>query len=1316
MKRQGMRNGLWIMGLLLSLLILAPGPLPALADDPDGNMTTVIPPGQTESPDPPGGAADPAVDADWWSTVQEQIEQAEYAVTWQEQTYLPELPAAYQAPNRAHNLRTYFAPDGLTLIPRTWTQEADIPPWRLGMALGGCGRTGERPGGDLPKSQPAELVTGEATGEANRIEYRRGDLIESYRNDENGLEQDLTFLSAPVPEEGLLRLDLAVTGGLAPRLAEDATADGLTASAIDFGDGEHEPVLRYSVVAASDASGRTLSAWLALENPPNSEDDAQLQGTTLSLVVDDTGAAYPITVSLTLMGLPPTYDWWVTYTQDEAQFGYAVATAGDVNQDGYSDVIVGAPYFDGGQVDEGLAMVFHGSAAGLDEGSSWYKESDQPGARFGFSVATAGDVDGDGDTEVIVGAPDYDHGETDEGGAWVYYGSPGGLSLAPGEFYQGTQAGAACGISVATAGDVNGDGYADVIVGASLRSDNLAEEGYALVYYGSASGLSNGFNWHAEGEQSGASLGRSVATAGDVNGDGYADVIVGADRYDDPSEDEGEVFVWYGSEDGPNGGLDGTPANANWSAQIDSEAARFGWSVSSAGDVNGDGYADVIVGAPYYGNGQANEGAARLYLGSATGLNTPWDNHDEGNQDGAHFGQSVATAGDVNGDGYADVIVGAPYYANGESQEGRAWVWHGSADGISAAHDWMAEGNADEAWYGYSVATAGDVNGDGYSDVIVGAPGRNSHGGSTFAYYGAAASLDDTAGWTKVSNLENAHFGHSVASAGDVNADGYGDVIVGAPQWDGGQAFEGSAWVYIGHPSGLTTTPIWHKQGDQTGAQFGWSVGSAGDVNGDGYEEVIVGAPTYDYGEEDEGMVWVYLGSASGPDSAPAWYKDSDQVDAQFGYAVGTAGDVNGDGYADVVVGAPYYNHPEADEGGAWIYEGSASGLHVAPDWHGQCDQAGANFGASLGTAGDVNGDGYSDLIVGAPFWDNGQNNEGGVWVYLGSPRGMSQTYRWRQDGDLIGANYGAAVGAAGDVNGDGFADIIVGAPRWNNGQENEGKAFVYHSSGTSLYLTPSWTKESDQSGAMFGGSVGSAGDVNGDGFADIIVGAYLWTAGQTNEGGAWVYHGSAAGVHVVPDWHAEGEQTSAHFGTSVATAGDVNGDAYADVIIGVPWYESAHSQEGEALIFYGNGGKSLALRLHQEASSGRKLARLGRLLAGEDLWLGSFVAYPFGRTKYRWEIETKPLRVVFDGHDTYIHGGEWMNSLPGSFVGLLGGYELSPGTPYHWRLRLRYNPATTPFMPASRWVTIPWNGWNEEDFRTSGSPVRLPLVLRNSD
>ncbi len=241
-----------------------------------------------------------------------------------------------------------------------------------------------------------------------------------------------------------------------------------------------------------------------------------------------------------------------------------------------------------------------------------------------------------------------------------------------------------------------------------------------------------------------------------------------------------------------------------------------------------------------------------------------------------------------------------------------------------------------------------------------------------------------------------------------------------------------------------------------------------------------------------------------------------------------------------------------------------------------------------------------------------------------------------------------AAVGTAGDVNGDGCSDIIVGAPLWNGGLDSEGKAFVYHSSGASLYLTPAWTKESDQAAAHFGCSVGTAGDVNGDGYADVIVGAKWWNGALANEGSAWVYYGSATGVHVAPDWHAGGGQEYAEFGTSVATAGDVNGDGYADVIVGAPRYDEAFSQEGQASVFYGNGGKGSSLALLQLAQY-RNIAHLG-LTDGDSFRLRIFYRSPFGRGESAHEIEAKPLGVVYDGQ-AYLHP-RWAVVQPGSWSG----------------------------------------------------------------
>ncbi len=231
------------------------------------------------------------------------------------------------------------------------------------------------------------------------------------------------------------------------------------------------------------------------------------------------------------------------------------------------------------------------------------------------------------------------------------------------------------GESVSGVGDVNGDGFADVIVGASgcWNGQDEWDEGAVYLFQGSASGLSGtdpaGAAALLESNQADAHLGSSVAGVGDVDGDGYADVIVGAPSFDNGEETEGAAFLFLGSSVGLQGSDPSTAASILESNQA---RAAMGSSVSGAGDVNGDGFADVIVGAPGYDNGEMQEGAAFVFLGSASGLvgtnpaeaaalleSNQAENSDDVLQSGPQFGSSVAGAGDVNGDGYADVIVGA---------------------------------------------------------------------------------------------------------------------------------------------------------------------------------------------------------------------------------------------------------------------------------------------------------------------------------------------------------------------------------------------------------------------------------------------------------------------------------------------------------------------------------------------------------------------------------------------------------------------------------------------------------------------------------
>ena len=655
---------------------------------------------------PQGSAALPAgVASDWWGQVQKNIRAREYNLRWQERTLQPDLKAAWQAPNRAQNLRTYFTPEGVRVIPRT---EA-TPSWEWGLVL-------ERYGyqNNLHPVPVAELVA-----EGNRIEYRRGSLTEWYVNDPRGLEQGFTLAVPPEPAQAAeietVVVQLAVRGNVTPVLSADRqTLEFLSPAGVR--------VLRYGKLHVVDAGGRALLANLMLNDR------------TLTIQVQVQGAAYPITID-PLLDRP---SWSAESDQASAYFGDSVASAGDVNGDGYSDVIVGAWWYDVSESNEGVAWVYHGSPTGLSTSPDWTARGNQAGAEFGSSVASAGDVNGDGYSDVIVGAPGYEDDQMDEGAAFVYHGSYTGLAAAHAWMVWGNQVGAVFGFSVASAGDVNGDGYSDIIVGTPyydrVGPPYVFDGGGAWVWQGSPAGIAGALAWAAVSSQAGgAEFGFSVASAGDVNKDGYSDVIVGAPRYDYGETDEGAVFVWHGS----GGGLS-PPTAPDWFTDSDQANAFFGWSVASAGDVNGDFFSDVIVGAMNYTNGEDSEGAAFVYRGSAGGLNAPAAWRAEGNEAFAFFGSSVASAGNVNGDDYDDVIVGAPRLDGSEIDEGAAIVYYGSKTGLDSTLFSRVWGGQFVAHFGSSVASAGDVDNNGYSDIIVGAPDYDNgetDEGAAFVYY-----------------------------------------------------------------------------------------------------------------------------------------------------------------------------------------------------------------------------------------------------------------------------------------------------------------------------------------------------------------------------------------------------------------------------------------------------------------------------------------------------------------------------------------------------------------------------------------------------
>jgi hypothetical protein len=630
-----------------------------------------------------------------------------------------------QAPNREHNLRTYFAPTGIRVHDRTRSDSPEL----LELNLVGVGR-GET---------PAQIGPGEVTSDGARVEIKRPGLIEWYENSPAGLEQGVTLMEQPAGE-GPLVVELLVRGARAS-LGEDqvnfATPTGRQ--------------LSYAKLVVLDARGSALEAHF--EVPEHSR---------LRLVVDDDKAVYPVVIDPLLTAIA---DSQLESDQTNTNLGVSVAAAGDVNDDGYADVIVGAYRYDAGETEEGAAFVFHGSADGIVADGNPLNadaqlESNQADGWLGWSVAGAGDVNGDGYADVIVGAYRYFFPDTaiEVGAAFIFHGSASGIVARGNPSNANTnmlaqRRDAWLGYSVAGAGDVNDDGFADVIVGAPYYdvgvdpsdSQKIRNSGAVFIFLGTASGIPNGSSEMADTllkaptNKIGSYFGRSVAGAGDVDDDGYADVIVGAPYYEFPTPqgaptefNEGAAFVFLGSAVGI---ADGGPSTAATQFESNQPGAFMGWSVAGAGDVNGDDYADVIVGAVLYDAGETDEGAAFVFLGSAAGIAdgdpSTAATQLESDQDTAKMGQSVAGAGDINSDGYADVIVGAYRYDAGETDEGAAFLYLGSASGLvangnPANADVQLESNLEWAWLGWSVAGAGDVNDDGVSDVIVGAPVYNA--------------------------------------------------------------------------------------------------------------------------------------------------------------------------------------------------------------------------------------------------------------------------------------------------------------------------------------------------------------------------------------------------------------------------------------------------------------------------------------------------------------------------------------------------------------------------------------------------------------
>jgi Ca2+-binding RTX toxin-like protein len=563
--------------------------------------------------------------------------------------------------------------------------------------------------------------------------------------------------------------------------------------------------------------------------------------------------------------------------------------------------------------------------------------------------------------------------------------------------------------SVASAGDVNGDGIDDLIIGARGADPNGSASGVSYVVFGRADGFgasfdlatlygSNGFR--VSGAEAFDQSGYAVASAGDVNGDGIDDLMIGAWRADPNGSDSGASYVVFGRDTATVGDFE---ANLNLSTLNGTNGFRIsgvaggdfsGRSVASAGDVNGDGIDDLIIGA--YG-ADPNGGASGISY--------------------VVFGRDTASVGDFDANLDLSTLGGL----NGFQLNGAATL--------------------DRS--GWSVAAAGDVNGDSFDDLIIGAFGADTNGsysGDSYVVFGRntasvgafAASidlstLDGSDGFRISGETEFDRSGIVVSSAGDINGDGVGDMIVGASGANPHYDYSGASYVVFGRDtasagafaaslnlSTLNGTNGFRISGAAAYDQSGWSVASAGDLNGDGFDDLIVGAVgAYHDLEFDSGATYVVFGRGTGfaaeldvstLDGSNGFRVNGVALNDHSGVSVASAGDVNGDGVDDLIIGARDAD-PNGDYSGAsYVVFGRASAV---------VDQGTAGDDTSNGAAGSdqLSGQNGEDILSGLNGDDLLDGGDGDDALYGGA--GLDDLVGGL-GGDLLDGGTGADAMAGG--------------------------------------------------------------------------------------------------------------------------------------------------------------------------------------------------------------------------------------------------------------------------------------------------------------